>query len=344
MIKILHEEFDGVINSKYFIGTTNYTYALEKMFPLINNLDIQRNIQNKAFYARLEGDIMKHCIMPPITLSFTENNEDFFKDPQVDWEQYINDNISRGFVLDGIQRLSTLHRAFKSNQDFTSKVGSTTLYLNIIICSDVDKLLYRMITLNNGQKAMSARHQIEILMGNIFKFEDTGLDITTEKRQHVSSKYKVTANFKQADFVKAYLAFVSGTAIIDNNKIISDKLDELIAEKIMDSESKSESINFSKVIDVIQKLIVDQNIEKWFKVSNNLIGFCAAMKKRVLKNEEISDFGSLIAHFENVFGTVDVSKVKLGVTRRKAVQFYFEKLDSKGDYSDLDFANRFTDL
>ena len=54
------------------------------------------------------------------------------------------------------------------------KTENGILYANLLICESMDRLLYRMITLNNGQKPMSARHQIEILAGNIFDFDHLG--------------------------------------------------------------------------------------------------------------------------------------------------------------------------
>lgn len=63
------------------------------------------------------------------------------------------------------KELNTLSRIDADKLDM-----SRILYCNILISDSMDRLLYRMITLNNGQKPMSARHQIEILAGNIFDF------------------------------------------------------------------------------------------------------------------------------------------------------------------------------
>lgn len=47
----------------------------------------------------------------------------------------------------------------------------------------MDRLLYRMITLNNGQKPMSARHQIEILASNMFDFDKLPILAVSEKNK-----------------------------------------------------------------------------------------------------------------------------------------------------------------
>ena len=81
------------------------------------------------------------------------------------------------------------------------------LLLNIIISPNKDMLLYRMITLNNGQKPMTARHQIEILTQELFNFEDYNMDVQTEKER--SEKIKRGA-FNLGDISKGYLAFLTG--------------------------------------------------------------------------------------------------------------------------------------
>lgn len=96
----------------------------------------------------------------------------------------------------------------------------------------MDNLLYRMVTLNNGQKPMSARHQIEILTSNLFDFQETGERILTEKD---SKNLKISVSFNRADFIKGYLAFLSNSTNIRNQKFIEDQMDALIADKILKS-------------------------------------------------------------------------------------------------------------
>ena len=73
-INILSIDFDKVIKSRYITASTNYQFAINHLFPLIDRLDIQRNIQDNKFYHRLEKDLVTGCIMPPITLAFVDEN------------------------------------------------------------------------------------------------------------------------------------------------------------------------------------------------------------------------------------------------------------------------------
>ena len=63
----------------------------------------------------------------------------------------------------------------------------------------MDRLLYRMITLNNGQKPMTARHQIEILASNIFDF---GTYRFSDYRKRSKNKRKSDDTMSQEVLIK----------------------------------------------------------------------------------------------------------------------------------------------
>lgn len=326
-IKVLDEQFDQVIQSKFITAIANYEYALDYLVPLINRLEQQRYTLRSSFYEKLERDISKGCIMPPLTLAI---NSEYSGN---DIETFINKHIKEAFVLDGIQRLNTLKRIGKQKVDLQRPI-----FLNILICQSMDKLLYRMITLNNGQKPMSARHQVEILANNIYSFDDLDINIQTEKQQRIK---RINNSFKKEDIIKAYLAFISNSINIDNQKIIESKLDELITDQIIESDLTDRIIEFSDIIDIVNKFIQDSNAKKWFLVSNNFIGFAAGITKAysILKDEEIQDFVDSIDNLEQVLSYIDISKVKLGLVRRKAAKFFIENYDICRNYS----INKLTD-
>lgn len=317
-VKILDRQWDKVIRSAYITLKMDYEFALVKLVPLINKLDFQRNALRASFYRRLESDILDGCIMPNITIALQEECNDW----QHVKESYIKEAIAKGFILDGIQRLNTLNR-ISNNLRFDQ---SGTLYANLLICESMDRLLYRMITLNNGQKPMSTRHQIEILAGNIFDFDNLPLLSISEKQK---SKHKGEDYMSREVLIKGYLAFISNSINIDNQKIIEEKMNELIAEQIMESDLPQKDVEFKDVVDYISKAIDDSYLKEWFNIANNFIGFTAAMNKNFkaikgLSSEELKDSVEL---FEDVFRALDVSKIKLGMARRRLVKYYFEKYE-----------------
>lgn len=331
-VNIYSVDYDEVIKSRYVTASTNYEYAINNLVPLISRLEIQRNIQDSKFYTRLEKDLVKGCIMPALTLAFIDEKAVGIKDKK-EIESFIIDNINSGFILDGIQRLNTLNRTFKNNNEGLNI--NSILFLNIVICSSMDNLLYRMITLNNGQKPMSARHQIEILTTNIFEFDNSDIPVFTEK---VNKKAKVKISFNKADFVKGYLAFLAGSTNIENQKIIEDKLDELIADKILDSNVTEDDIEFVEVVSLLNRLSQSPEIFKWFKNINNLIGFCVGIKDNYedISRENIDSFKQKVELFEEAFESFNYSKIKVGRMRRTLVNYFIKNWNSLKDSDPLE--------
>lgn len=334
-IQILSIDFDEVIQSRYITAQTNYQFAIENLVPLIDRLDIQRNIQDSKFYSRLEKDLIKGCIMPPITLAFVDNNALEIKEGKA-LAAYLNENIKEGFILDGIQRLNTLQRTFKkSSSELKPK---RVLFLNIVVCSSMDNLLYRMITLNNGQKPMSARHQIEILTANIFEFEENEKPILTERD---AKRLKIKVAFNKADFIKGYLGFLANSTNIENQKIIEEKLDELIADKILDSNITEDGLEFSDVVNLLNRLSANDKNYKWFKNSNNLIGFCVGIKNsyEIIKDINPEIFEDSTKKFEQAFSSFNYSKIKIGRIRRVLADYFIKNFDSMSNLDVLELVD-----
>ncbi len=316
--------YDTVIDSMVVTGETNYNHALQKIVPQIDKLEIQRKIQDKKFYEKLERDIYDGCIMPPITLALI--NKEGMKEKSIDEiQEYIRDNIEKSFVLDGIQRLNTLLRASKNEKKEIDL--EQILLLNIIICQNQDKLLYRMITLNNGQRPMTPRHQIEILTKNVFNFDEINIPIQTEKERQNNI---IVGSFKNSDIVKAYLAFLTNSVNIENKKIIDEKMDQLLVGKIFESSPKNYDLEFSDVLNLLERIISNKRIMKWLKVNNNLLGFTLALKQSYyfIKSLDIEQIEEEIEKFEYAFSIVNPSKVKLGKVRRELSLYYFKNIEN----------------
>lgn len=326
MFKMLNESYDKVIQSVYLTAIADYEFALEKLVPLIDKLDFQRNPLRKSFYNRLENDLVNGCIMPFLTIAIkkdVDNSEKpFYSD---DTQANFLNLLQNAFVLDGIQRLNTLKRAsLMPNFDTTRPI-----FFNILVCSSMDRLLYRMVTLNNGQKPMTARHQIEVLANNIFDFDNLPIISVTEKQIKAGKKRAEESTMNKENLIKAYIAYISGSVNIDNQKIIESKMDELITDQIMDSNITQRDSQYHDIINYVSSCMEDDYLKNWFKTPNNFIGFSAAMSNkfdvvRDISREELVDS---IALFENAFSSIDVSKIKLGLARRRMVKYFFENFE-----------------
>lgn len=336
-IKIYAMDYDEVIKSVVLTGETTYGFAIEKIFPLINRFSAQRKLQNPSFYDRLRRDIINGCLMPPITLSLIDAEITSFETVEKS-QEYINNKIESGYVLDGMQRLNALH----SIKDAESFPSDNKLFLNLIISANKDMLLYRMITLNNGQKPMTPRHQIEVLTEELFNFEHLDIDIQTEKER--AEKIKRGA-FNLADISKGYLAFFTDSVHNENNKIISEKMDEIIVGKIMSAAVVENGLQFQEVLNLIDKFAANETAKTWLKAQNNLIGFCVGVKKTYDLLNEISsdDFGALVGKFDVAFTGINAAKVNLGRYRRELSHKYISELDQLKDLSEIDLLSYFSE-
>ncbi len=313
---------DNVIQAFFFTGRVTYSYAIDNLIHLIDKLDIQRKFQNENFYKRLEIDLQKGCITPPITIAFIKNI-DFNSPPSIQKAtQEIHNEIESAFILDGIQRLNTLKRIV------TSEVNTLNmdrfLYINVISCASRDNLLYRMVTLNNGQKPMTARHQIEILAESIYDFSSYNFRVITEKE----NQDKKEKGLKKGDVINAYISFLSNSTSLDNKKIIEDKLDELVARKIIESKITDDSVDFDRVLILLGRMYESDILYNWLKNSNNLIGFAVGIRTSyeyvsTLDNNQLE---TEIEKFEKAFKNINVSTIKLSRERRRLSSYFISKL------------------
>lgn len=331
-IKFHGLEKDTVIDGYVIPSVTTYSFALDNFFPLIKRLDIQRDTLNIKFYNRLEKDIILGCVIPPITIAFINSFKGNIE--QEELEKHILFNLDSAFVLDGIQRLNTLKRASLDPKFENDR----SIQVNFIIAGSRDKLLYRMITLNNGQKPMSARHQIDVLADCFFNFDNVDLNLIPEKGK---GRARAPDTFKKADFVKGYVAYLSNSVNIDNQKIIEEKMDELIATKILDSDITDSTIEFTDLVNLINKFSQSSELKEWIRVHNNFIGFCVGAKKSIktMNDLPLTEIKSAIENFEKAFDSIDVSKVRLGKIRRELVSHYiqnFNKFKDMGEYELID--------
>ncbi|WP_216824387.1 hypothetical protein [Emticicia sp. TH156] len=311
---------DNVINSFVGIGQANYDYTLEKICPLINKFEEQRKLLDNRFYDRLERDILKGCLMPPITIAFVDeiinlNNAEEFT-------IYINDNISKGFVLDGIQRLNTLLRASKKEEFEKGK----EIFFNIIIADNKDKLLYRMITLNNGSKGMTPRHQIEILTQELFDFSSLQHKIQTEKEK---STNPIKEAFSLADISKGYIAFLTSNVHNENSKIIDEKMDQILIGRILDTNINSYEIQFDDIVHYVDRVSINEKNRVWFQLANNFIGFCVGFRKshRYILNLEADFLAQMFENFEIAFKAMKTSKINIGKYRRELSKYFIENAE-----------------
>lgn len=337
-MEVYEIDSDLVIDATVISGSITYREAIEKLVPLINKTEFQRKLQDRSFYEKLERDIVGGCIMPPITIAYDQSSINR-SSSKYDIKNFFNSNYEKSFVLDGIQRLNTLSRVSNSKDlDLDKK-----LYINIIFSDSVDKLLYRMITLNNGQKPMTPRHQVEVMMANVFDFKELGIEVQTEKER--SLKMKINS-FNKSDLVQAYLAYMANSPMVDNKKIIQEKMDELIVNKIVTSNNLDSKSTFEDFMKALSRFQQSQDSLKWLKQANNLVGFAVGYKTsaETVNQVSVDDFEKSIKTFDKAFSDFNPSKIKMGKLRRELSYDYFKNYPALKAKDSLELLEYFSDI
>ena len=337
-MKIYEIDSDLVINATVVTGSITYEEAITKLVPQINKTEFQRKLQDKNFYLKLERDIVEGCVMPSITIAFPESTiNKNSSDEEV--SNFFKENYKKCFVLDGIQRLNTLKRVSDNPELKLEK----KLYLNVLFSNSVEKLLYRMITLNNGQRPMTPRHQVEVMMANAFDFDSMGIHIQTEKEKHSNI---IRNSFNKSDFIQAYVAYMANSPIVDNKKIIQDKMDELIVNKIVSAEKVDNDSTFENFIKLVARFQNSDKSLKWLKQTNNLVGFAVGYKtsSEFMDNLSLSEFEGSIETFELAFSDFNPSKIKLGKMRRELTCNYFRNYRKLKEYDSFELLEHFSEL
>ncbi|EEE44270.2 hypothetical protein [Roseibium alexandrii] len=206
---------------------------------------IQRKREAHKAYGRLKDDIRLGASLPTITLALKPEFVDDAKKAIGD-EAGLTKYLSmpgRCNILDGLQRTYILDDLKK--EDYYFKEGQKLL-LEIWIESDLEKLVYRIIVLNAGQKPMSARHQIELLFASLHKAienEIGSITLVTERDQKRRRKPRI---YPLQVVVSGYQAFVSGATELNKDNLISQKLQ---VDNALDMGETSIREQFSDFID-----------------------------------------------------------------------------------------------
>lgn len=340
MITIFSSARDEVIRSCVSIGQTDYRYVLDNLHPLLLKFDEQRKLQTRSFYSRLRKDIVNGCVMPPLTIAFVDDDISACSDPSR-VQDFVNRNIAAGYVLDGMQRINTLLAAATEKGFQEGRV----IPLNVIVTERYDFLLYRMVTLNNGQRPMTARHQIEMLTKGMVETEQLkNLEVRSEK--DASVKAPSGRSLKGSDVAEAYTAFLSNSVNNSNSRIIQSKLDEILVGKVMDSGISELSFGFQDVLAEADRLSADPDALSWLRLGNNLIGFAVGIRNSYTNLVKVSpsDFGAACDRFESAFGSINASRVNVGKIRRELASDFVSNVSDYVSYDDDQIVERFFEV
>ena len=225
---------------------------------------IQRRRENHKAYKRLKSDIIEGCLLPSITLSVKHHLVQKIV-AEIDDNSKLKTLLSGSDVvdiLDGLQRTYLLSDI--RNEGVGFKEGQELL-LEFWLEPDISKLIYRMIVLNSGQKAMSMRHQVELLFHSLRQTiidRVIGIEIFLErdvKRRTQPNKYSL------ASIASAYQAFITSSHETDKENLVAQRLIDEDAFDSTELELTTQFESFIKYLNLFYAL--DQAL--WQRYSSN---------------------------------------------------------------------------
>lgn len=208
------------------------------------NFTIQRKRESHKAYKRLKDDLKNGALLPSITLALKPHlvgNAEALLDKPQELEKYLEQG-NLADILDGLQRTYLIKDLVDEGHQFPS---DQEVLLEYWIEGEISRLIYRMIVLNAGQKAMSMRHQIELLFMSLKETiceEIQDIEIFVEKdgaRRTLPKKYSLGV------IASAYHAFLTRSTEIDKNDLVSSAL---IKDTVMDASEDEHTAKFSEFI------------------------------------------------------------------------------------------------
>ncbi|MEQ9882193.1 hypothetical protein ABRP83_08445 [Pectobacterium brasiliense] len=273
---------------------------------------IQRRKENHKAYARLKSDLIEGALLPSITLSVKLHKVDeiiaYLDDaPKLATHLKQKDNAD---ILDGLQRTLILKQILKDGHSFPEE---QEVLLEFWLESEMSKLIYRMIVLNAGQKAMSVRHQIELLFMSLkevisHRIED--IDIFAERdqqRRTQSNKYPLGI------IASSYQAFLMETTEIDKDDVIARSL---IQDNVMDAGESEHTEKFERFIQYFKEIKeIDSLAWSYYenKYDSNRLSYLTSLPKDQRNSSEIEKEISNLESFKGAKSWLGSENVMLGL-------------------------------
>ncbi|PTU74974.1 hypothetical protein [Pseudomonas mangrovi] len=177
---------------------------LAKLIYKKNDFQRKRVRSSKSVYSLLKSDILQGCVFPPIVLAYTKQAGTLEKD----LSKAINEDSANFVLLDGLQRSITLMEIEQETMDSpTIQKAFLERKIRCEIYEGINKIgiLYRMLTLNTGQTAMSVRHQIEIMY---LDFLDTPIDGVTLVREVDGARARNPSSYNFKDAIEGFNSYL----------------------------------------------------------------------------------------------------------------------------------------
>lgn len=315
------------------ISIREYLALAKKIFKK-NDFQRKRVRGSKTVYSLLKTDILKGCVIPPIVLAYLSDT-----DLENSLEKAVTTESDHFVILDGLQRSYTLmdiELEIQNDSIELDKFLSRNIRCEIYESINRLGILYRMLTLNTGQTAMSLRHQIEIMY---LDYLDTDLNGINLVRESDNKKPMKADEYSFRDVIEGFNSYIERSeSPLDRGDILENisSLGNLAKENSSVDLFKDFVVYWDSFIQQIIKLeIENQNDELEMKDEFDIDATTTrrpwgvngvAIFKRA---QALSGFGAAIGMLrdDNILNSLqdlDMSKIVIGAEAEEFI-FSFNK-------------------
>ncbi|WP_312684346.1 hypothetical protein [Stenotrophomonas chelatiphaga] len=309
---------------------------LEIVGPTFGDFSIQRRREKHRAYERLKRDLSLGALLPSIILAVEPQRVPSLKKLffEQDFEALGVELQRAGGVniLDGLQRTYIIQDLVDDGIEFAL---DHMQHLEFWLEESTDNLVYRMIVLNAGQKAMSMRHQVELLFSTLkerLQAKVPGLVILSEKdgaRRHKSRSYPLDR------LATSYQAYVTKSPEITRENVVAQ---ELVESEVLDSSEQEITEQFNRFVELLADYAtIDDDVcriyperdkeegvptgASWFGSDNVMLSFFAAYAQFSLGSEPHSRrAGEALASLRNLVRHAPVDSDPMGLLTLVQIQ------------------------
>lgn len=295
-----------------------------------NQFQRKRIRGSKSIYSMLKADILDECVIPPIVLAYTKVGDAIEKE----LEQIIKADAPHFVILDGLQRSYTL-------LDIESEIsGDSKRHENFLkqkirceIYHGINRLgiLYRMLTLNTGQTAMSLRHQIEIMYLDLIDEPISGVKLV---READNERVRQISDYSFKDMVEGFNSYLERSeSPLDRGDILENiaSLENLAKENSQNDLFKEFVLAWNRFILKIESLGLeypsDEEEEDEQDDTTNVRRFALTGLQAYKRAAAASGFGAAIGLLKDEgeeisFSALNVDRLAVGMSNTE--DFLFE--------------------
>lgn len=250
-MKLLGSALDLRTQTPVIYAQVPISKLLDIVGPDFSDFAIQRRREKHKAYDRLRNDLKAGALLPSIILAVNPERvrplRKLLEENQV--AALVEELGKSGGVniLDGLQRTYIIQDLVDEGVSFHD---THMQHLEFWLEESTENLVYRMIVLNAGQKAMSMRHQVELLFSTLkHRLEEKipGLTIYVERE---NTRRRKSRYYSLDRLATSYQSFITKTPEISRDNIVAQ---QLVESEVLDSSEEQLTEQFNAFVSLLEQ-------------------------------------------------------------------------------------------